>query len=94
MKTITLQNGKEARFEVDYATTKFSGYGHYKCTVDLMKYEGSEVKSFTYTTTDMEFIDSLKNDDLSSEDKYEAIYSHMEDEIEEQVAEWIYFLQD
>ena len=93
MESITLQNGTEANFELVHASTSFEGHGHYGVQVEL-SYGDTGVKVFQTVTTDMEFIDSLRNDEMTSEEKHEAIYQHIDYKINEEVSEWIYFIQD
>ena len=88
MKTITLQNGTEATFSIYHSSKKCTGYGHYKLTVEI-EYNG-DYKEFSAVTTDMEFIDSLTNESNIDE----LVYDHIEHRIDEQIAEWIYFLQN
>ena len=88
MKTVNIEieNGKEVELTVDYSSKQFAGSGHYKLQVDLSDDNGND-KSFFYTTTDMELIDSL--DEMSSNEKDMAIYNHVKYMIEEEVIEWL-----
>lgn len=88
MKTvkIEIENGKEVELTVDFSAKKFVGSGHYKLQVDLSDDNGND-ESFFYTTTDMEFIDSL--DEMGSNEKDMAIYNHIDCMIEEEVIEWL-----
>ena len=83
---VTIENGKEVSVKVGYASKSFEGRGRYALNVHLCDNFGN-AKIFKQSTTDMPFIDSL--DDMSTEEKYEAIYNHVEYKIEEQVIEWV-----
>lgn len=83
---IEIENGNQVELTVDYSSKSFVGSGHYKLQVDLSDDNGND-KLFYYTTTDMEFVDSLS--EMSSSEKNEAIYNHVSRFIEEEVIEWI-----
>lgn len=71
--------------ELYYASSKFSGYGHYTITVEL-EYKG-ERKEFSRTTDDMPSYDDAT--DLEGDEKDLAFYKIIERKIEDAVADWM-----
>lgn len=71
--------------EVTYANSIFSGYGHQKITVELSV--NGESKKFTAVTNCMPAFDEANH--LEGQDRYEALYSIIESDVEEDVIEWL-----
>ena len=82
MKT-TIITGNEVA--INYAFSKLTGYGHHKIIVEL-DFAG-EFKTFSKTTNNMPAFDEAN--DLEGEDKWEALYNIIANDIEDEVAEWI-----
>lgn len=74
-----------SELELDYVSTKQSGYGHKTITVDLI-YKG-EKKSFSKTTNNMSDYDSA-TDIEDYQEKNKALYNLISYSIEEQIADW------
>lgn len=74
--------------EVTYANAIFSGYGHQKITVELTV--NGEAKKFSAVTNDMPSFDEAT--DFEGQEKYDALYSIIESQIEDDVIEWLYDL--
>ena len=62
-----------------------TGYGHKKITVEL--YYNSEYKKFSGTTNNMRAYDAAI--DLEGGERYFALYELIEDEILDEVSEWL-----
>lgn len=79
----TTINNKE--IEIYFSSDKFTGYGHRKITVEL-EYKG-EYKEFYATTTNMQATDNAQ--ELEGEEKYFAHYQIIENQISDEVSEWL-----
>jgi len=80
---ITFVADKE--IEIYHANAITSGYGHKKITVEL-SYNG-EYQKFTATTNNMPAYDEAT--ELEGVDKYHALYEIIENQIIDEVAEWL-----
>lgn len=70
------------------ADKKFTGYGHYQISVELM-YRGQE-KTFKATTTNMEAIDDSRKAGVESWEEAKIIlYEAIQYQIEEAVQDWM-----
>lgn len=82
----TFQDGTELK--LSYADAKFTGYGHYQVSVELM-YKGKE-KTFKATTTNVEAIDASREAGIESwEDSKTLLYESVKYKIEDQVQDWM-----
>lgn len=70
---------------VYYANGLNAGHGHVKITVEL-ELDG-EYKKFYHTTSYMPGWDEAT--DLEGQDKYDALYALIENDIEDEVIEWV-----
>lgn len=82
MQTVTIAN---TDVELHTAQATFSGYGHYKITVEL--YKNNEFSKFTATTNNMPAFDEAK--ELEGEEKELALFNIIDYKIEDEVAEWL-----
>lgn len=76
---------KSSFFTINYADAITSGYGHKKITVEI-EFEG-EYEKFSATTSFMPDYDKAM--DLDGQEKYEALYACIEQDINEDVFEWL-----
>ena len=84
MKNLTIfVAGKE--IEIYDASALTSGYGHKKITVEL-SYNG-KYQRFTATTNNMPAYDEAT--ELEGAEKYHAFYEIIENQIIDEVAEWL-----
>lgn len=88
MKIYTTSEIAAFDFTVTYANAMFSGHGHNKIEVEI-NYNG-ERKSFKATTTKLDSVDDAK--ELEGQEKYEALFSIVENDLDGKIADWIYFL--
>lgn len=75
----------DKEIEIYHANAITSGYGHKKITVELA-YNG-EYQKFTATTNNMPSYDAAT--ELEGADKYHALYEIIENQIIDEVAEWL-----
>lgn len=78
-----LLDGKE--IVLIHANSLPIGYGHKKITVEL--YYNGEYKKFTATTNNMPGYDEAT--ELEVNDRYHAFYKLIENQIIDEVAEWV-----
>ena len=84
MKTYETQIDKTVT--VLHASSLPAGYGHQKITVQLMSEEG-HTREFSATTYNMRDFDAAN--ELEGQDKYEALYEIVENQIADRVYEWL-----
>jgi hypothetical protein len=82
MRTINILN---TDLEIYSANAIHAGYGHKKITVEL--YYNSNYREFIATTSNMPCFDEAN--ELEGEDKEIALFNIIENQIEEQVNEWL-----
>ena len=75
----------DKEIEIYHASALTSGYGHKKITVEL-SYNG-EYQKFTATTNNMPGYDAAT--ELEGNEKYHAFYELIENQIIDEVAEWL-----
>ena len=90
MKTFTTTQGN--KFTVDHAQSLFAGSGHQKITVYLESSEYGEFKIFCRTTSNMPAFD--RANDLTGQDKYEALFQIVGWDLEDLIDEWINELKE
>lgn len=90
MKTYTTSEIAPFDFQINYANAMFSGYGHNKITVNV-DYNGDR-KSFISTTTRLDSVDNAK--ELERQEKYEALFEIVENDLDGVIAEWIAELEE
>ncbi|MDK7376161.1 MULTISPECIES: hypothetical protein [Weeksella] len=88
MKTYTTSEIAEFNYTVDYASSLPSGYGHRKITVCIIA-ENGDKKEFNSTTNNMYDFDQAMN--LEGQEKYEALFDLVEDNLDGKIAEWLYW---
>lgn len=69
MTTFTTPSG--ISFTITFAKARFTYYGHYKISVDVL-YENGKEFTFVATTTDMPGVDAAF--DLEGQERYEALF--------------------
>jgi len=89
MKTYRTRN-LDYPFEVDYASSRPCGYGLKEIRVILTTdiIGGKVFKEFESVTIDMYNFD--KANDLEGQEKYEALFELIQDNIDHRVEDWIY----
>ena len=75
----------DKEIEIYHANAITSGYGHKKITVEL-QYNGKYQK-FTAITNNMFAYDEAN--ELDGEDKYQAFYDIIENQIIDEITEWL-----
>ena len=90
MKTYNTTN-IEASFQVTHASHLSSGHGHMKIMVDIID-ENENPGSFSFVTSNMPGFDDAT--DFEGQEKYEALFELIENDIEDAISEWIYSNQD
>ncbi|MGV8914365.1 MAG: hypothetical protein ACOH1X_02840 [Kaistella sp.] len=87
MKTYTTSQAQN--FTIDYASAIFSGSGHQKINVHVIS-ESGDKKEFDHTTNNMPDFD--KANELEGQEKYEALFEIIENDLDGEIAEWLYEL--
>lgn len=91
MKTYTTSEIAEFNYSVDYASSLTAGYGHKEISVRIVS-ENGEVQDFKATTSNMYDYDAAM--DLEGQEKYEALFELVESQLDGEIAEWLYSLED
>lgn len=91
MKKYNTRSNIAASFQVTHASHLSSGYGHKKIMVDIIDENGNQ-KSFSSVTSNMPDFDEAT--DLEGQEKYEALFELIENDIEGSISGWIYSNQD
>ena len=92
MKTLSIHTTNDNKADVEvYFNSQFSGHGHYKILC-YASYENNK-KTFTQTTNDMPWIDSLssfkEDNNPSFEQETQYYLDKFEWDFEERINEWI-----
>lgn len=89
MKTYTTSQSQE--FTIDYASSLPSGHGHRKITVSVIA-ENGDKKDFSSITSNMHSYDEAN--DLEGQEKYEALFEIIENDLDGKLTEWISSIED
>lgn len=84
---------KNLDYSIYYASATFSGYGHYNVEVELQSEATGDYKKFRATTTDMRSIDAYK-DAEEREERNQILFDCIENQIDDEIIEWLYLEQD
>lgn len=84
MKNYTTSQGQE--FTVDFANSLPAGHGHRKIMVQIVAENGDQ-KEFSSVTSNMPDFDEAN--DLEGQEKYEALFEIVENDLDGEIAEWI-----
>lgn len=85
MKTYTTT--QDQNFTIEYASALPAGYGHKKITASIVAANGDK-KDFRATTSNMPNFD--ESTDLEGQEKYEALFELVENDLDGEISEWIY----
>lgn len=92
MKTYTTSEIAEFEYCVLHAYDTMAGYGHKNIHVKIQA-ENGEVKDFKARTNNMYGFD-LAIDIEDSQERHEALFELVEGELDGEIAEWIYDIEN
>lgn len=87
----TFSTSQDQIFTVNYAYSKHNGSGNKKILVEIASDSG-DLKIFSSFTNDMPAYDSAN--DLEGQEKWEALYVIISDNIDDEVSDWLYELDE
>lgn len=90
MKTYTTTEIQEFDYSINYASALSAGYGHKEITVIVEARTSGEniTKGFKSVTSNMHDFDSAE--ELEGQEKYEALFELVENNLDGKIAEWLY----